>query len=113
MGDILAFPRQSAHLAKRGQFGGDPGTDFSACEIAISAHAHRQIVKALLFSLASLEAALVARAKAIKQLPDGDCREQLLAQQKSLAVMVYQAQRMLAECEPPANTTTGDTSDVV
>jgi hypothetical protein len=101
MGDILVFPTRSAEPAKRDHLG-DPVADACACEIEISANAETQIVKALLFSLTSLEAALEARAKAIQRLPDGDCRERLLEQQKSLASIVYQAQRMLAECEPPS-----------
>lgn len=55
--------------------------------------------KALLFSLASLETALATLAQRVIRLPHGEIRERLLQQQTALVVMIYQAQRLLAECE--------------
>jgi hypothetical protein len=108
MGNILVFPSRPAELAKQNQHGGNTTSESSAREIAISTNAQSQIVKALLLSLTSLEAALTALAKKIRQLPAGDCRERLLRQQASLVLTVYQAQRLLAECEPSGNFDSSD-----
>jgi hypothetical protein len=99
MGDILAFPcrskdrqhehgvGQNAPAAPAHQFSKLNNTQFS-------------IVKALLFSLASLETAMAALTNALIDLPAGDRRDRFLKQQTAFAAMIYQAQRMLAEYDP-------------
>ena len=99
MGDILAFPSRPAEFAKQSQYGSEINLGSHANDIAVSINAQPQIVKALLFIVTSLEAAFTALAKKIKQLPTGEYREGLLRQQTSLVLMVYQAQRLLVECE--------------
>ena len=103
MGDILAFPSRSTKLAKQNQCCGIENIESRAAEFAILINAQSRIVKALLLSLASLESALAALAKTLRDLPAGDCRERLLKQQTALVVMIYQAQRLLTEHELPGS----------
>jgi hypothetical protein len=100
MGDILAFPSRPAEFAKQSQYGSELNLGSHANDIAMSINAQPQIVKAMLLILTSLEAAFTALAKKIQQSPAGEYREGLLRQQTLLVLMVYQAQRLRAECEP-------------
>ncbi len=100
MGDILAFPRQSTGMARRA-LQGRGHSDPQCCEdeITVSMAVRSPMEKALLFSLASLEAARASLAQKVKRLPHGEIRERLLQQQSALVVMIYHVKRLLAECE--------------
>lgn len=103
MGDILAFPSRCTGLANQNQCSGTQNASADADDFSVLINTQSRIIKALLFSVVSLETALAALANTVNNLPAGDCRERLLKQQTAIVVMIYQAKRMLAEYEPSRN----------